>query len=240
VSIFSRSHVLAAVLAIALFVVSSVYIARNFEWRSAFALLHDADMVRVGLSVWGIHFVYIVVRALRWRLLLVVVAPKVRLLDLYWVTSIFVSLSILTPGQLGEALKIEMLGRAGKIRRLPGLGAFAAERVTDLGIVVCMGVAGLIFGSGLLDAYQHFAFGVAVLVIVTLLLVYFLLFFQSSGRLHRSLVEIRSGIIAPGLWIRLAVLSAIAWGLTIVGWQIVLGGGVSKSCWRAGLKRAVA
>src|SRR5262249_42526805 len=137
------------------------------------------------------HFAYIVVRALRWSIAIRNANQFTRFVDLYWITAIVVSLSTLTPVQLGEALKIELLKRQGVLDRLPGLGAFVFERFLDFLTLGLMGVVGLVYGSGLAKRHPNVGTSAAVLIVLVLIGLYTLLRFDPGGRASHWLDSIR-------------------------------------------------
>lgn len=211
-----------ALLALTLFTASAWYLTRRFEWQPAFDHLLRTDFVRLVVLVSLVHFAYICVRTWRWRIMVRHVNPEVGLMDLYWITAVVVSLAILTPGQLGEALKIELLSRRGLVGRLPGLGAFALERIMDLLALSGMGLAGLLFGSGLAERYPGLEKGVGLLLLAGLLALYLLLHFRPGGRAAHWLEKIRAGSGSPAIRIKIALLTLLAWLLIGAGWQISL------------------
>jgi glycosyltransferase 2 family protein len=141
---------------------------------------------------------------------------------LYWITAIVVSLSILTPGQVGEALKIELLKRRGVLDRLPGLGAFAVERILDLIVVAGMAVLGLFFGSGLTRRYSGLGQGAIGLMVLGVLAIIFLVRFDPGGRASGWLAGLREGSGSAASWLRMAALTVCSWGLVSGCWLIVL------------------
>ena len=112
-------------------------------------MLRNVHLVVLTGAILCVHFVYICVRTLRWQLVILDKNPGATFGTLYWITAIVVSLAILTPSQIGETVKVEMLKRRGFGSRLPGLGSFALERVLDILTLAGFGLVGLAFGSGL-------------------------------------------------------------------------------------------
>jgi uncharacterized membrane protein YbhN (UPF0104 family) len=214
-------NITALAIAVSVFAVS-VNSLSHFQWRDVFAQLRGVDFVRLAIEVWIVHFAYVVVRAWRWRIAIRHANPSMSFLDFYWITAIVVSLSILTPGQFGEALKVELLKRRGLMNRLPGLGAFVLERLLDLLVVAGMGLGGFVFGSGLAKRHANIGIGAAVLVVLALLALYILLRFDPGGRASHWLVSMRSGTNSPGSWIAMALLTICSWALVTAGWLIVL------------------
>jgi hypothetical protein len=136
--------------------------------------------------------------------------PQGTFFDFYWITAVVVSLSILTPGQVGEGLKIELMKRRGLVGRLPGLGAFALERVLDLLAVVGMGATGLVF-SGLAKRYRGVGTGAAILIILGLISLYILLLFNPQGRPSHWLARMRTGSGSPATWAVMGILTVCSW-----------------------------
>jgi len=135
------------VIAILVFAASVSYIANRFQWREVFTALIKVNFLKLIFLLSLSHFAYIVVRAWRWRSAVRHVIPHIAFWDCYWITAIEVSLSILTPGRVGEAFKIEVMKSRGLLGRLPGFGAFAPERTIDLVMVSSMEAIGLAFGD---------------------------------------------------------------------------------------------
>lgn len=218
----SRRKLATALVATTLFAVSAWYLAERFQWQAAFGHLLRTDFIRLIILVWAIHFAYICVRTWRWSVLVRQVNPQVSLVDLYWITAVSVSLAILTPGQLGEALKIELLSRRGVLGRLPGLGAFALERIMDVVVLAGIGMVGLMFGSRLPESYPSLGIVVGLLTLIGGLALYLLFRAQQGGSLIRWLEQIRDGSGSPTAWLKIGLLSMLGWFLIGLGWQIAL------------------
>src|SRR5271157_182393 len=150
------------------FAASVLYLVGRFQWRAAFTSLLAADFVKLVILLSISHFAYIIVRAWRWRSAVCNSIPHVAFSDYYWITAIVVSLAILTPGQLGETLKVEVMRRRGLLGRLPGIGAFALERILDLVIISSMGAIGVLFGS-FAGRYPGLKAGAAILIVIGLI-----------------------------------------------------------------------
>lgn len=217
-----RAKLLTILLAMAVFIASAWYIAQGFEWHAAFQYLRGTDFLELILWIWVAHLAYICVRTWRWRILIKNINPDVTFMDLYMVTAITVSLAILTPGQLGEALKVELLRRRGLVSRLAGFGSFALERIMDMVVLCCMCLVGLVFGSGLEDSHPGFGIGVGGLTLGALLSLYLLMRFQPGGRVARWLAEFRNGGGSSAAWLKTAALTLVAWILIGIAWKISL------------------
>lgn len=215
-------RLIASLVAGGTFAICIWYLAKHFEWREAFSYLLRTDFVRLIGLVWAAHLGYILLRTCRWWIVVRRANPDIRFGDLYWISAVVVSLAILTPGQLGEALKIELLKRRGLLARLPGLGAFALERVLDVLAIAGMGAIGVMFGSGLSQRYPWLRLGIGILIAIGLAALYLLLRFDPGGRASHWLAWMRTGSGSPETWAKMAVLTAFSWSLVGLGWQIAL------------------
>ena len=220
--IFQRaSKTLTSFVAICSFAASMLYLANRFQWRDAMSLVRGADFTRLVALVWITQLLYVLIRAWRWRIAIQHAQPDVVFFDLYWITAVVVSLSILTPAQLGEGLKIELLKRRGLLGRLPGLGAFAMERGLDLVIVSAMAVVALIFGP-LGRRYSGVRAGAAFIFLLALLGLYLLLRFEPTGRASNWIARLRHGRVSLATWGIMTGLTVLSWVVVGIGWQIAL------------------
>lgn len=197
------------------------YIARNFHWREAFTLLSGADPVWFFFGGGGAIIAYWMVRTLRWYFLLRGMRIEVGFLDLYLCSAVTLSLSIYTPIQSGEVLKIELMKKYGHVARLPGYSAFLLERVADLYAVVTMGILALVFRYGLLS---HLEMGLLSVLFLALPVAGYLLLhrLQSDGRTGEFLGQIRSGLSSPSGLFMLLLSTFLGWEIVAVGWQACL------------------
>ena len=208
--------------AVLVFTASVYYLSMHFRWREAFAVLLKADFVKLAVMITLSHFAYIVVRACRWRVAVRDVIPGVSWLDCYWITAIAVSLSVVTPLQLGEALKIELMKRRG-LGRLPGVGAFALERLLDLIVVSLMAATGIFLGR-FSKIYRGVQAGAVVLIIFAFAVLYLLLHFDPGGRISVWLVNLRRASTSPKNWAAMGFLTVLSWTLVGIGWNFALRG----------------
>jgi uncharacterized membrane protein YbhN (UPF0104 family) len=208
--------------AVLVFAASVYYLSTHFRWREAFAVFLKADFVKLAVLITLSHFAYIVVRAWRWRVAVRDAIPGVSLLDCYWITAITVSLSMVTPGQLGEALKIELMKRRG-LGRLPGVGAFALERLLDLIVVSGMAAAGIVLGR-VSRMYRGAETGTAILIMFAFAGLYLLLRFDPGGRSSVWLARLRRASTSPKNWAAMSILTVLSWALVGVAWNFALGG----------------
>ncbi len=219
----SKSKLLVATFAVALLSGSLWYLATQYEWWTSFARLQKIDFARLAVLIFFAHVAFLAVRTWRWLIVVRVSNPDVRFKDLYWISAVLLSFSIITPGQLGEALKIELLKRQGLLGRLPGLGSFALERLLDLVVIAGMGVVGL----ALDDRFNHrfpWFHSAAVVLCTAGVLVFWLLWAAGPHRLPTGYMRrLRHASGTPVVWGKMALLTVAGWGLVAVAWQVTLG-----------------
>ena len=158
--------------AVLVLIATASIVLSSFEWKEILLLLERVDIVRYVLSIVLLQMIYLLLRNLRWTLLIRSQNLNARFWNLYWANAAFISISIYTPAQFGEALKIEVLRRNGLLNAWAGTGSFLAERLMDLSAVLLMGIVGLIvhgnpfetsggqFGTTLLTIIFFLAIGI--------------------------------------------------------------------------------
>jgi uncharacterized membrane protein YbhN (UPF0104 family) len=210
------------VAAIAVVAVCLFYLGTRFDWREPLRVVRDADLLALAGATFAVHFAYICVRTLRWQLVVRDRHPAATFGTLYWITAIVVSLAILTPGQIGETAKVELLKRRGLGGRLAGLGSFALERVLDILTIAGFGLIGLAFGTGLSDRYPQLPAVAAVLFVAGLVVLYALGHSRTGSSTDGWLAVLRSGTGTSAIKVRMLALTIASWCLIGLGWQISL------------------
>jgi len=210
----------ASAVAVAVLVVCAWRMATSFAWHEVGHVLQRVDFVRLAVIVLVLQFGYILVRTARWWLLLREIDPRVRYWDLYAITAMTVSLASLTPGQVGEVWKLELLRRRHAIGLLPGLGGFAVERVMDLVVLVALGFGGLLWHAELMQGRSGLGKAAALLAAGALLGLLTLVRFAPV----RSpwLARLRVGCGRPGTWFGMLLLTLLAWGFVLAAWHASL------------------
>jgi uncharacterized membrane protein YbhN (UPF0104 family) len=200
-----------------LLVASGVYIALTFQWREAARLLAGADAAWFFLGGGAAIISYWIVRALRWRILMGGMQVRTRFLDLYLCSSVALSLSVLTPLQSGEALKVELLRKYGGLERAPGYSAFLLERVADLYVVVAIGAVALL-SSTLYCALLL----VAVLIALPIVAYVALHRVRLPGRLGEFVSHLQGGVGTPWALALLLATTFLGWAIVAFGWHASL------------------
>lgn len=207
-----------SVIAGVVLLVCSVYIARNFRWREVVALLSQADLVwfLVGGGAGVIGFW--LMRTLRWHLLLRGMQGEMRLSDLYLCSAVALSLSVFTPFQSGELLKVELLKKYGHVGRLPGYSIFLLERVADLYAVIAIGLVALAIRLGSLSNVD--AAWLSLLLLGLPIAAYVLLHrLRLPGRLGEVVGQIQGSVSTPTVLFVLLILTLLSWTMSALAWQ---------------------
>ena len=204
------------------FILSTVYIARSFQWTE---IAHIFARFRPGVFFIGgtlTLLCYWLVRTLRWSVILRHMDMDVRFLDLYLCSAVMLSFSVFTPVQSGELLKVELLHRFGMIERTSGYGSFAAERVMDLAVVCLMACGGIWFYGGVA---VHYKTVLPILLVAGALISGGLVLtdrYLLKGRLALLYRTAKQAFISKAVFAKVALLTVLGWGLIALGWQISL------------------
>lgn len=212
-----RERLAGGLVAAAVLAASVAYIAATFRWREALAILAHADPAWFFLGSGAAILVYWALRALRWQLLLRGMATHAPFADLYLSSSVALSLSVLTPLQSGEALKVELLRRQGHVQRLPGYTAFAVERVADLYVIAAIGAASLVgtnAGSLALAAATFLALPLVAFAAVHRI--------RLAGRAGDFVRHLQEGVSSVGALFTLLLITAAGWLAVAFGWHSAL------------------
>jgi uncharacterized membrane protein YbhN (UPF0104 family) len=212
----------ALAIAIALAAACVFYLITRLEWSEPLKVLGSVDLVALSSAILCLHFAYIGVRTLRWQLIVRDQNRDAPFVGLYWITAIVVSLAILTPGQIGESAKVELLKRSGFGSRLPGLGAFALERVLDILVLAGFGLVGLAFGSGFSARFPQLPAVAAMLFVLGLGVLHWLGRSRPSASPQGWLSLLRSGTGTSLIKAKMLVLTVVSWCLVGLAWQISL------------------
>ena len=199
-------------------VVCGVYIWRSFQWQQAFGLLSKADPVWFLAGGGAGILVFWIMRALRWQLLLRGMKTETRFIDLYLCSAVALSLSVFTPLQSGELIKVELLRKHGQVARLPGYSAFLLERIADLYAIIAMGMVALVFRLG---SVSQGAIGLLAMLLLALPVAAYLLLhrLRPQGRLGQVVAQVQGGVGSPAVLCMVLVLTFLGWAMVALAWQ---------------------
>lgn len=200
-------------------VISGIYIAATFRWRAVLDLLSTARPAWLLLGGSAAIVGYWVMRAFRWGYLMRGMQSRPGFLDLYLCSSVALSLSVFTPLQSGEALKVELLRKYGSGARLPGYSAFLIERVADLYVVVAMGV--IAFASPSRSGSHGVLF--ALLFLVLPIAAFFALHrIRLGGSFGEFVAHLQGGVGSASKLLVLLASTFLGWIIVALGWQACL------------------
>jgi len=220
--------------AVAISVVALILALLRIDLHLALQTLARANYLYLIPATVGL-LVYLIARAVRWRLLL---GPEVSLARCFWVVNIGYLVSNVLPFRLGDPARAVAIGRSGPVSVAAALSTVVVERVLDMLMVVLIlaGVAPFISGAG--DALQ--AGLLAGVLALAVLAVLFVLAFRPDwgrravrwglARFPRVDVE-RWARPLDGLFDGLAPLRSGRRGLALLGWSIVVWGCVVFYYW---------
>jgi len=198
---------------------SVAYIGSTFEWNAALGVLRHADPVRFFLGGGYAIVAYWSVRAMRWRYLMREMGAPAPFLDMYLCNSVALSLSVFTPLQSGEALKVELLKRYGRIARLPGYSAFALERAADLYVVAAIAIVALASTT----ASTALTVGIAGLLIISPVAGHMVLHkLRLPGRIGEFVAALQRGVRTRSMVLILLLSTFASWALVALGWYACL------------------
>lgn len=204
------------------FIVCANYIVHTFQWAEIVTILLNANLIWLLVAGSFAIILFWIFRSLRWYVLLKASGVHVNFLDLYFCTSVSLTISTLTPLQSGEMLKIEFLRRYSLMDRSVGYSSFLLERIMDVSAVSLLALAGTL---------SRYYFGVdqASIWIVLIGLVIFL----CLGIFVVTKINVRSKILDSfkqmllsahdGKTLSLLILLTFcSWVTVAFGWQVCL------------------
>ena len=214
--------------------VALVLALRGIDLRQIGETLAKAEYVYL-IPATAALLVYLLFRAVRWRLLL---GPQESLSRCFWVTNVGYLVSNVFPFRLGDPARAVIIGRGGRISAAAALSTVVVERVLDMLMVVALLAGVTPFVGGAKSAVgAGLVAGVAALAALAVLVV--LAFRPDWGRrvVRRVLgwippldVERWAGLL-DGLFEGLAPLRSGRKGLAILAWSVITWASVVVFYW---------
>jgi uncharacterized membrane protein YbhN (UPF0104 family) len=123
---------------LALLLVSAciLYIYGKYDWGHIFSRITHIKIQLIFFSCCA-YVLYIFLRALRWHSLLRNIKPTIPMGKLYLPSAIISTLSMVTPPQIAETLKIEVMRRHGLDAR-HAFWFFVFDRILDIAVIGCL------------------------------------------------------------------------------------------------------
>jgi len=204
-----------------LLVASAWYIWTQFHWEDITPLLVE---VRSGLLILGcgtLYIVYLFIRTCRWLVMVRSSNRAVRFSELYLPTAVLLSFSLVTPAQLGEAFKVEVLKRRGLLSRVEGIGSFIIERLADVIVVLILALVSGPTAIPFMNAKEwYLALGTGIALTIGLLII--LIQYKRDSEFGRWLELFRSTIRAPMLLPKILLLTLLSWLVVAWLWQVAM------------------
>ena len=180
---------------------------RSFDWGTFWGQIHRIRKIHVLHAIAWVYAAY-VMRALRWKLFLKPVRPKVRTIALVPPMMIgFTGLALL--GRAGEFIRPYLVARRTNLPFSSQLGVWAVERVFDVGAFAVLIVLAIFLPSALQsiphpEYYRQFRDAGFVLVLGVTLAAAFAVLIRRSGEAIAQWIEKRFSHLSSGVGHRLA------------------------------------
>jgi uncharacterized protein (TIRG00374 family) len=205
----------------AVFVWCLRYILLNFQWAKILQVLNRVDLawwLVIALSI----PLYWLLRTLRWLVLLRSMHVNVGLLELYFCTSVSLSLALVTPLQSGEMLKVELLKKRGWLGRSPGYGSFLIERVLDFLMLATFATISVLSGIRLPSEINWTKMLVAFLALTVFVLAAGFVISKTKGlgKVGEFLTNMRASARNPKTLLFITLLTFLSWMTVAIGWHL--------------------
>jgi uncharacterized membrane protein YbhN (UPF0104 family) len=198
------------------------YVLTSFRWGEVLRIVKHANLLWLLGAGSASILAYWSLRALRWFAILRNLGTRVRFGELYVCCAASLGIATVTPFQSGEMLKIELLKRHGAFERTAGYGAFAVERVLDL-LTVVSAAAVCVLAEVSTDLSRTAALLVlVVLAAVVLAMVLAVSRLKPGGKPGEFLRNVAASLRGWPTATAAVILTAAAWSLVVVGWQVSL------------------
>lgn len=180
---------------------------RSFDWGTFWAQIHRIKKIHVLHAIILVYAAY-VLRALRWKIFLKPVRPRVRTIDLVPPMMIgFTGLALL--GRAGEFIRPYLVARRADLSFSSQLGVWAVERTFDIGAFAVLIVLAIFLPSALQsiphpEYYQQFRDAGFVLVLGVTVAGVAAVLISRSGEVIARWIENKFAHLSSGIGHRLA------------------------------------
>lgn len=198
------------------------YILTSFQWLEIIKILKNAKLFWLLGAVPVSILIYWLLRTWRWLILLKNLNVHINFVELYLCNVCAMTLTIVTPLQSGEMLKVELLKSRGLIERFSGYSCFLVERVLDLFVLISLAA---------LFTLTSFDFGIShstiiaawvILILILILSVSTVNKIKVKGKIGEFLAHLRAYTSnIQSLW-PVLLLTFCSWSVVAIGWQICL------------------
>jgi uncharacterized membrane protein YbhN (UPF0104 family) len=201
-------------------------ILESFQWAEIYKILKQANLIEL-LGAGSVAVLsFSLIRTWRWFILLNSLGIKINYIDLHLCNAAAMSLTIITPFQSGEIVKVELLKKGGLIERFSGYSSFLTERIIDLFVILCLASISLLVNFNVnvgIKGSQSNIFAFCAIVLLLLIGgVFTVNKIKLKGKLGQFLEPLRlctRNVQSFGLVI---LLTFGAWLMVAIGWQVCL------------------
>lgn len=205
-----------------IFILCAYYLIYYFQWSAAFQLLKNVNWIWMPCIVAFTIIIFWLFRTIRWFVLLKETGIHMNFYRLYLIGSISVALAILTPLQSGEALKIELLKKAGHLERIPGYGIFFTERILDLIIVILIAISSIMFGLSKILNKEIILIAATIILICIIIFLTIIRHVSSDNIIGRFLQPFNQCVRNGKVLATVVLLTIGGWSFVILGWYASL------------------
>ncbi len=215
-------RIIMATIGSSIFVISLLYIYYKFNWTEIFEIMIQANMLYlVGGGAVSISFFWFF-RTIRLYVLLKNLNVRIHFIDLYLCNASSLALSIITPFQSGEMVKVELLRRYGIVGRFQGYGSFMVERILDLYIIILIAIISIILNLSLLSDIYVFLIFLFILTLALTGCFYVASKMNLKGRVGIFFNHIKQSVKDLKTLFYIIILTTISWIMVGIGWQASL------------------
>jgi uncharacterized membrane protein YbhN (UPF0104 family) len=206
---------------LAIFTFCVVYIIRNFRWVLISEQLRETDLVCFVLGGGGSIVFYFLLRTLRWFYILRRQDIRVHFKFIYFYSAVSLSVALITPLQMGEVVKVELLKRFNEIPRSQAYSIFLFERVIDFFIVIFVALISLLIFfnpfKGILKIYSVF-----FILFIFLLSIILFKKYGGIGKINEFLNYFKLCFNDIKTLVLTIIFTSFSWLIIVLGWQISL------------------
>jgi uncharacterized membrane protein YbhN (UPF0104 family) len=199
------------------------YIVVHFDWKEIRTVMQQGHPAMFIATTVACTLAYWALRTWRWRILLgTTQAARIPWLDLYLCTASGLALALVTPFQSGEAVKVELLRKLGRIERFDGYSSFAIERLLDFGSVLVLALIA-VAADPVWGLNSNVLVGVCCVFAIGILAVWLLI-----AKIGRSaggwLQRLQCYTARPAALAGATILSLASWLIVVAAWHGCLRG----------------
>lgn len=205
-----------------LFSLCFCYIVLYFQWASILQTLLGTSLAWLLGAGTATIMCYWILRTYRLHILLKTMDVHVGFSKLYVITAIAMALSIITPLQSGEILKVELLKRSGALERSIGYAIFMAEKILDLMVVLVLAIFSIFFGIEKILSSKILIGASAALLVGLVIIVGIAGHLPGSNSVSRFFLPVRQCMESKKVSLALILLTISGWLVIAMGWYACL------------------